>query len=482
MSLSTKVATGTGALSLMLMLLLVVAGDLRPLKEIKQTDYVTALYVAGHMVAHNVGGDLYPVATAKTFYDEKFADYARRLLAGDEGKDNQPEHGSGGTTDRSTQVSAGSGSSQVSAGTGQTTGHGRGLFLFTYPPPLAIACAPLALLSPVASLAVWQAISLLALFLSALLFATVGGVKRNFLAIFVTAFLFFPLLNVFVTGQTSIVLGLAPLVAGYCFWQKQRSILAGLSWSVLALKPQLMIPVFAIVVALFICSLVGRGFESKKEVWSMIAGVALGLLLFAILSVVFLGFDSLPNWLKALQLSSHTFAASETGYWQYHLFFSAPCLLVVSLPPALWVAARTPAYVGGVVLLAAGIAMLCRASELKLERSRKIDLMIVLAMPLMVMSAPHLLIYDLSMFLLPAWIIFFRWQPDFGLTGAARRGLIVLLAGIDLYFAFILSGHGHPPLVCQLLLVFVLTLYTVFLFVRSCWTSGDHERISVETT
>jgi hypothetical protein len=420
------------------MLLVVYAGDRRPLPVICTTDYVNTLYVGGYMMNHGEGRDLYPKASAISFYTEKFSDCAKQLLPP----------------------------------TGRTW-----LYLFTYPSMVALVAAPLAVLDPVDSLIAWQILSLFALAASAFLFANTGTVRAPALTVLTSSFLFLPLLNVIVIGQTSLLLGLLPLTAGYCIWQRNRFFLAGLVWSILGLKPQLALPIVVIVTSLLTAAFVLKSSPvGRREPVQMIAGLTVGTLIIHTVPALLLGFDSFFLWVHAVKMSGQAFGAEETGYWQYHLFFSLPCVLILLLPKPAWQAAKTPSYVLGGISMLIGIWASCKLIAMRIPAERCKDLLIMLAVPLMVAAAPHLLLYDTCLLLLPGWVLFFKLSETDRKLRQAKLAAIGILSAFDLYQIAILAPFHFDAALYQAAIVLAILIYTFLFFLRISTDRGSIEQ------
>jgi hypothetical protein len=410
------------------MLSIVYLGDKRPISTICTTDYVNTLYAGGHMVNHGAGRDLYPDLSATSFYGEKFATYTTTLLPP---------------------------SQKI------------WLYLFTYPPIIAMVAAPFTYLDPVSSLVAWQVFSFAGLVLSAVLFAKTDGVRASPLQIVLVSCLFFPLLNVIVIGQTSILLGILPLSAGYFFWQRNKPFLTGLCWSVLGLKPQLALPIVIICASLIIAHIFFKDDKTERHTLVLLfASLLSGTAILHLIPIIAFGADSLFRWLHAVKMSSQAFGAQETGYWQYHLFFSLPCLVILLLPQSWWLAAKTPAYILGVVMLVLGMFVACKLLRMKLSTSRRIDFLIILTIPFVIAASPHLLLYDTCLLLLPAWILFFKLTEHSALMQLAKLGALFFLFLFDLYICLILSPSPLPVRFFQVLIVFGIPIYTLLVLMR----------------
>jgi hypothetical protein len=417
------------------MLAIVVAGDQRPLPVLGTTDYLSTFYVAGYMVDHHQEADLYPRMNATNFYTEKFTSHVHELIPREAKK----------WTD-----------------------------IFNYPVVIALLAAPFSLFSPINSLIAWQIFSFAALVLSACLFAKTDGVETNPAKIMLSAGAFFPVLNVIVTGQTSLILGLLPYTAGYFCWQRQCYFIAGLSWSIMGLKPQLAIPIFLITTSLAIVAwLKPRAKFERREPLLIMSGLITGTLALHVLPMLYFGPQSLLFWLNTVKLTGQVFAAEETGYWQYHLFFSVPCLLILILPKSWWQIARLPSYFLGGFFMLLGLLACSKITQLDVEQSCRQDLLIILATTIVFATAPHLLLYDACLLLLPAWIIFYKLKYRSVLMRRTAMATLVGFFAFDIYGCLLISPSGLPTLPGQLLIVAGLLIGASCFFFAVCKSEAN---------
>jgi hypothetical protein len=413
------------AISLLLSSLLLWAADSRPQSAIDTTDYVTTLYIAGHMVRNHAQEDIYPARDGTTFKNEKFETYGRKLL-NDTSSNN--------------------------------------FYLFPYPPLIALVTSVICFTTPTKSLIIWQSLSALSLFLSAWLFANLQNVKQNALFIFIASSAFFPVFNVLVVGQTSLLLGLLPLVGGYFLWMKNKPLEAGLAWSFLALKPQLLIPIAILLATLFADFLLNQTRLGKSQNQSnfqpkdsllLILGVCLGIACLASLSVLIVGLDLNMGWLNAVHISGEMYGKLSTGYWQYHLFISLPCIILFCLPQALKESARLPTYALGGALMLVAVAISLKTLHLALDKDTRKELLVIICVFFLVLAAPHLLLYDATLLLLPAWIVLFRWTRELQFYVPAVVMILLIGMAFDTYLAAILVPGNRSMVPWQVALISV---------------------------
>lgn len=424
-SLKNKLVPILGTIGMIIMLVIIVAADKRPLCDICDTDYVNTLYPAGHMVNHGAGREIYPDLKAKSFYTEKFAAYTRNLL-------NKPNP--------------------------------RWLYMFAYAPAVALSMTPLALLDVRSSLVAWQLLSMLAIAISAAAFALMPGTRASVLRVFLCVGLYLPVLDVVTIGQTSILLGFFPFCLGYLFWQNERYLATGLCWSILGLKPQMAVPVAIICGALLLASIQKK--IDKREVLLIIAGGVLGTFILHLIPILVLGPDIFPLWLNALKVTGEVFAAENTGYWQYHLFCSVPCLVILMLPKELWSKAKLPSYFFGLFAMLASVPICARILAMQLSAGLRRDLLIVIATPFLMICAPHLLLYDTCLMLLPAWILFYRLPQQSEFARFGRPAMVLLMVAMNIYLLAILTQPSLPSLGWQVFLLCGLILFILIALLK----------------
>ncbi len=418
-----------GALCLVFLSAITIAGDLRDEKTLTDTDFISCLYAGGHMVAHGRGHNLYPKLGAQDFYDEEFAAYTRALL-------NKPDK--------------------------------TWLFHFSYPAVVGVLCAPFALLPFRAALIAWQLFSVFALVIATILFSKTQS-KFSALTIFLSSCMFLPVLQTIVVGQNSLVLGLFPLVLGYYLWQKKHPLACGLSWSLVGLKPQLALPVAAIAGTLLLSALFKR--IPKKEVTPLWLGLIAGTFALHLIPCLFFGFDIFPLWLNSVKLGGAAFGAEKSGYWQYHLFCSVPCVSIISAPKSMWLSVRPIAFGIGLLLLAIFSALNSTILKEEEEEEKVVEevpsdrqkaLLTFLSVPLVFVAAPHLLLYDSCLLLLPAWIVFTQFDSSEKQARWLQISTFLLMGSFSAYLMAILLLPALPDILWQQILMSLVLAFIVF--------------------
>lgn len=367
-------------------------------------DFLVIFYPAASLVAKGRLLDLYPPFACNTFTDSVFDKFAH-------------------------QLNSGIGIHEISAYLG--------------PPILAFVLMPFSQLPLMWALIVWQVISLAALWLSARMLETTLNVGRN--SIFWWSFALLPFFHLLASGQVGLVFGVLPMIAGYCLLKRNREFSAGLLWSITFLKPQFLVPVGLIALAL-----------TCYRRWRSLAGLLCGLLSIQLLSIAIFPPDVLALWWHCLKLSANTF--SNTAYSVPHnIISSLPAAALSALSPYLGARIKLPIY-----LLAFALAVYFFYRSNKCLRhdlnNGSFDRLVLIATALTPIIAPYLLFYDMVLLLLPGAIIFSSALKLADLDFIKRQAVFIL-AVIDIYFALILFFPDSPILQPWLLMLLYLVIY-----------------------
>ena len=202
--------------------------------------------------------------------------------------------------------------------------------LYMYSPLTALVCGPFGAFSYKWALVAWQALSMMALAVCARLFARLTA--RPFASLFFMASLFFPIFHTLLIGHLGITLGMLPMALGFYLLMKGRPWLAGLCWSLLLLKPQLLPAIFLIAGALL---LTGR--------WQCAAGLVSGTVALGIFAIATMSLSLTQAWLHSLSFSDNIFSDPRFGYPKY-LVCSMPGAIVQALPVSMRSVAKMVTY------------------------------------------------------------------------------------------------------------------------------------------
>jgi len=368
------------------------------------SDYLSAFYVAGHLIATGQAARLYPQPGAGTLIGAPFDKAAHELL---------PHIAANHTA------------------------------IYMYSPLTAALFAPLGQVSPDLSLVCWQIISLTALILVAFVLGCVLPGSPGAAKIFWMSFLYFPIFHTLLIGQLGIPLGLLPLCGGYVLLRRRQEMLAGLIWSLLFLKLQFL-PAAAFVAALLALS---RRFQCLL---SLLVGIAFQVAIGALITAP----EVTLRWLDCLRLSDSTYSSSAYGP-PTHLVICLPSAILMLLPMDYRDLAKIPIYG-----IAAALALLTLWRGHRLFRSPisddvKLPMIMLLGLVLVPLIEPHFLSYDLTLLLLAGFIIYCEpGVPDLQSRSLRRLALLAWLA-INLclvVFLFVNRQYSQPVILALILL------------------------------
>lgn len=383
------------------------------------SDYLMTFHTAGWIAAHDKWAILYPAADATAFQGAPFDKLSHQLLP------NMP----------ATSISE-----------------------YMYMPMSALVFAPYSALEIEFSLLAWQLTSLAAIFASTYLIligsaknmaretseaATtqpvplepsnpiVQKIKFSKLHLSLTAaatLSFLPVCFTLWIGQVGLVFGLLPLAAGFYFLGS-IPFLAGLIFSLLFLKPQMLF----LAIFLIVCEL------AQKRVMALV-GMCVGVMFLAQSNAIVFGPEVFQAWLNCLKLSDKIFSDPANGV-AIHLATSLPRAVLLSQPVAQHAMLKPIVYGLAFLLLALGlgvVAMLSHSSSAITSKTTKANLSIVigcLALPLVV---PHLFIYDLCT-IVPAFYLVFA---AFDKSLAGLGDLTIQLRRILASYWLVMTTYG----------------------------------------
>jgi hypothetical protein len=354
------------------------------------SDFMVSFYVAGLLVLQGKGSQIYPGADCAGWKDAPFNNLVHQIVPG-----------------LPLELTAN----------------------FMYCPAVAVLMSPWALFPPALALTAWQIFNIALLVLSAALLSRClkGG---SAFACFVLFMAFAPVFATLWVGQTSIILGLAPLSAACFFLKRKAALAAGLLLSLLALKPQYI--GFCLAALLLMPS-------AKKTA----AGFLLGISGLSLISSCVLSWSAFNNWLYSLRLSEQ-FMGGQGYTMPAYLAASLPAAVLLTLPQQVRSSVHFIVYATA-ALAAVGLLVFVwrRGAKLSLPQSQnsvRLTLALVAAGLAEVLCAPRLVLYDASL-LVPA-LSFIWFDPDL----APRLKLIVLvaIAAVDLYTFLCLLLYPNP--------------------------------------
>lgn len=380
------------------------------------SDYLMTFFTAGWIADHGQWQILYPQPGASTFHGEPFDLKAHQLLS------LLPDHS---------------------------------VAEYMYMPLSAWVFAPLSRLAPNFSLFAFQVISLALMFASSLL---VLGKNRQALSAAVALLVFLPVFLTLWIGQVGILFGLLPISLGFYLLHKDRDFLAGLSFSLLFLKPQMLIP------AGFLMA--GRVFE--KKIYSLL-GFACGTGALFALNYTLFGRSLCLSWLDCLKLSDRIYSDPAMGV-PVRLATSLPRAILLSLPVTVHGTYKPLLYAMAAILAIAGLLVLWKLKSSGLKSTGKLRCALVLGSLALPCVVPHLFIYDLCV-LSPIWLVVLgsdMLDPDNLPLRRVRLACLVLFAAINLYCLVLvaLTALCQPLLLVAVMLIVYLVSLTRFWHAR----------------
>ena len=383
--------------------------------QFQQSDFVSAFYLAGRLVLTGRPLELYADRSSTSLMATPFNAYAHQTLS---------QFPQGATA------------------------------IYMYPPLTAAVFAPLAGLTSTISMLAWQLISIAA-FGACAYFLSARSDKR-WDSLFFGGVLFLPVAQNILLGQLGLVLGLLPISLGYWLFLKGRPLWAGLSWSLLCLKPQ-----FLPVVLLIVASL------ALANKWRCALGFLLGSLVLTAVSLNAFGPEVFRNWFMTLKMAATIYSDPQ---------YTTPSHLVSSLTPAVihalpleWRAMAKPVLYAVGAIVGGHLLWFCRGliKRAGTDYLSAIPFVLVLSITVMPLVLPYLLFYDLSIFAIAGMIIY--CYEAMRKQRVLIRDLTLAWIFIDVYLiVFMFVG---PQFVQPLLLVLLLALiYKRILSMTSDWS------------
>ncbi len=268
-------------------------------------------------------------------------------------------------------------------------------YAYLNPPHLAWLFAPLSALPYPASYAAWVLISLLLLWGAIYLTA---GEKSETRRIFGWGLTFFPVIASITFGQNGL-LSLAVLALTYFLWMRNRPLAAGLASSLLLFKPQL---------------LLGLGLLwllEGRQGWKALAGLVAGGFATVVISIGLAPEASLDYLAMARQILPGITAWEGFPLWHSQTWRAFWLLLL-------------PGQIRLSEILALVVSVLGVAVFLIFRRqTKRREILFCAAILLTLWVAPHAMIYDWAILLLPAMIL---WQAVPGLRTLWRASYALL--------------------------------------------------------
>jgi hypothetical protein len=375
-------------------------------EQFQESDFIMTFYVAGRLVGEGRTGDLYPDPSAKTFVNSRFDKAAHEFLP------KLPPNSAGA---------------------------------YMYIPLVAGLFMPFGKLNANLALALWQAISVLALLWSCRQLGEITGAKSS--EMFFLTFTFLPIFLTLWAGQLGLTFGLLPLSLGFALLINNRPLLAGLIWALLLLKPQYFLAAaFVALVLLFN----GR--------YRNFIGMSLGVTGLLTINLLTFGPEVTLQWLQSHQVSDAMYSSGQQGI-PSHLITGLPANLMILFPVEQRAAVKWPIYFGAVLCWLAGLYYTMKIAKSQTEPLPTLAVALITGVCLSAITMPHLLYYDLCV-LVPAGALLLGKPANADLRRIAICGWIL----VSLFLVPMLAFAGSK--IVALILEVILTILSLILLRR----------------
>jgi hypothetical protein len=393
--------------SVLLTAVLVGIADTRNDEAIQLTDYVSAFYLAGKIVNQNSATLLYPQPLDASLRGAPFDVLGHKYLPA------------------------------TNAGN---------FFLFMYPPVVALMFTPLAYLAERLSLVVWQLISVLYLFGAAAIFKRFAHSSAPLWLLAASAYTLLCVMHNLVIGQIVILLGVLPITFGWLLWQREKDFLCGLAFAIAVLKPQFLVPILVLPVALLVGAWIRKDLLLIRSGVKMLAGLILGILFIFLVQTILTGPACLSGWLRCLGLVNRVMNGGTVTPWANHLFLSIPGLLGTALTDPSW-QRLVPFLQGGIMIAATAFLGLTdyRIWQSRFTADEKRQLSLVCLFSLLPLMAVYLRDYDYALVVPAMWVVFFAMDRRSKIFPCAFQAIVATMIALNLQMILfvVLKGAAY---------------------------------------
>ncbi len=273
----------------------------------------------------------------------------------------------------------------------------RGLLPYNSPPWVVLPFLPLAKLPYKVGYITWSFVNIGLFLLGLRLFTSALPAARknaNLLApVGLAAATFFPLFSVLILGQLTIV-----VLLGYalCYFalKKGNDFGAGLALALALVKPQLVLVLPVVLL-----------YERR---WRALQGLVLGLGIIAVASVIVVGIPRLDDVVEIARFSSEHWGCDDLS-WR-----GVFCPLAMGFPLT-------------VTMSVLSLALLLFAWRDRQRETGLFDLKYALIVPIGLLISPHLFSHDLTLLILPAFLVIDHAFSD---KNSSSRGQLMVLAWV----------------------------------------------------
>ncbi|HEY9733566.1 MAG TPA: glycosyltransferase family 87 protein [Drouetiella sp.] len=376
----------------------------------QNSDYLMTFYTAGELVREGNTGALYPPLGSDTFIDTAFDKAAHNVL---------PLLPPRATAE------------------------------YMYMPAVAGMFVPLSMVGPGISLLLWQVVCLASLAACTFLFSgkfKLGGSNENESSrlstpAFWLALTLVPLAISIWIGQISVVFGLLPFMAGLFFVLRRKDLIGGLIWGMTIVKPQFLIPVLMLSVAL----------ASAKR-FKPILGVFSGIAIFIAVNLAAFPTSLFAQWLSTLKLAEAVYSDLKFGVAQ-HIATSLPRAIILLLPVSQHGIAKPVIYTLSAILGGTGVYFCTRVLRSPMPESNKLALAAIVCLFATPIIVPHVFFYDYAMFVAAGFLAYScQWSSDLDFRLKSLLWLGWLITNLYAVILFTNKSFAIPILFVLLML------------------------------
>lgn len=367
--------------------------DTFPLQWLAHNDFCNLFYVAGSMLRDGIRGDFYLPPGSHNFAGTTFDRYAHDLFPG-----------------MLTEYT----------------------IIYNYPPISALIFLPFSYLPVRTAFVVWQVVTFLALAVAAYLFSR----SRNAgWTPFLSIFTLFTVQHCFLLGQPTQLFAFLPLVAGYLAWRNSRNFTAGLIWSLLWLKAQILIPLGTLVGGLLLAQTRMKMLSSPeadlRKVVNLCAGLFVGSAIFFAITIAVNGWESIIAWLVHVEFYTHELFG-KTADFRYIFMGSLPSVIDVLIPSQYTETYSRLIKIAIAIVLLLQVFLMYKVMKSNLDWPMKQDVSLMICILSLPIVSPYFRIYDLMLFTLVLWIYLYNLSDSI-LKVRIKQLLMVSWIGLDIY-------------------------------------------------
>ncbi len=316
------------------------------------------------------------------------------------------------------------------------------LIIFNSNPLVATFFIPFSKLTVGQSYCLWQIIQISGFWLITVLLT--GFAKNKMLKYFILLSLFLPIQHYLIIGQVTLILTLLPVCIGYWMISKNKFFIAGICFAFIFFKIQLLPIVLLPVTCLF---LLGK----RKCLYGWLLGC--GLIFSTI--VLLYGVDLLKLWVHDLYLTDKVYTTS-TYIIEPYIIANVPLIISQYIPILYRDVVKYIIYLFALVLSVHCLYI----SVLVLKKNRGnwqefMPLIYVTAISITPLVSPHIMVYDLIIFIIAGIIVFDNSSNDM-VSHKLKVLSLTTWFSINVYYFFIFyfTGKSTQPMFWGIIIFF----------------------------